>query len=346
MSLTCIYCTAELTGTIRPAHAIPKGLGGRLTSTTTVCNDCNNSFSGIEGTSCARLAKQSALIGALRGDRSPISATIEFEGSKYRAALGRMVQLAPPPTDDGHVWSLPATRADQIRVVVEALTSQKLPPEAILDGRFRMRHSEEPSPPAQQADPINLSLTWCDHETKRVMAKSAIELLAIFDGAAARRSELEAARRFARYAEGDPFAGFDSTTEAARLPLSNGAYIHGVDVWTADTTLNYRMILFTYLRFVGTLTDRWHGKPIRCSYSFDIQDPATRSVECADGDGSSLVNKTRRVRDRELAEALDKLSELNISTTARRRTRAPAPSFEDLYPDVEAAMKPRTPRGS
>jgi len=40
----CIYCGCKLNVPTRPAHVFPEGLGGRLATTTTVCNDCNNAF--------------------------------------------------------------------------------------------------------------------------------------------------------------------------------------------------------------------------------------------------------------------------------------------------------------
>jgi hypothetical protein len=68
----CIYCGRVLVVPTRPAHVFPNGAGGRLTTTTTVCNECNNSTSGIEGDFCLGLAQAGALVGARRGDRKPI----------------------------------------------------------------------------------------------------------------------------------------------------------------------------------------------------------------------------------------------------------------------------------
>ena len=69
--MRCIYCGSEPAGVIRPAHVVPEGMGGRLAGTSTVCNACNNSFSGIEGIACERLAPYGGAVGALRGDRKP-----------------------------------------------------------------------------------------------------------------------------------------------------------------------------------------------------------------------------------------------------------------------------------
>jgi hypothetical protein len=338
----CIYCGRQLVGQIRPAHIVPEGMGGRLTSTTTVCNDCNNSFAGIEGDACERLAKQGALVGALRGDREQIAATIEFEGSNFRASGARMDELAGPPTERGRVWSMPARREDQIKRAITALRSRGLPPEAMLDGRFRLENEENvPPPTAKQVNPIEFSLIWCDRPTKRVMTKMAVELLARLDGDAARRPELAAARRFARYDEGDFYSGVDTETSGARLPLVDAPYIHAIEVWTANRRLHYRVILFKELRFIGTLTDCWGGRPLRASYSLSVQDPAKMLVQFEAGDGATLVNKSFRVRRTELDAALVALEEFNLRTSERKRTRAPQVSFEDLYPDVVKAMKPK-----
>lgn len=230
----CIYCGCKLVGVVRPAHIIPEGMGGRLTSTTTVCNDCNNSFAGIEGTACERLGKQGALVGALRGDRKPIIAMIDFEGSKYRAGEARMDELAGPPTDRGRVWSMPARRQDQVKRIVTALLSLKLPPEAMLNGCFKLEHAGIAPPVGEtQANPVEFSFVWCDRLSKRVMTKTALELLALLHGDAAKRPELEHARRFARYDEGDFYSGVDTETLGARLPLVAAPYVHAIDVWSA-----------------------------------------------------------------------------------------------------------------
>lgn len=134
--MDCIYCRHELVGTVRPAHIVPEGMGGRLTSRTTVCNDCNNSFANIEGTACERLA-----------------------------------------------------------------------------------------------------------------------------------------RRFARYDEGDFFAGVDTETAGSRLPLVDAPYVHAIEIWTSGSRLNYRMVLFKELTFVGTLSESWGGSALRGSYSFNVQRP-------------------------------------------------------------------------
>jgi hypothetical protein len=315
-------------------------MGGRITSVTTVCNACNNSFTGIEGTARDRIATQGALIGALRGDNEPITAIVEFEGSKYRAADGRMDEIAGPPTERGRVWEMPARREDQVKVIVAALRSRGYGPDAILDGRFKLTDvPEQPAIAEAQANPIEHSMIWCDRVSKRVMTKIAVELLAYQDGAAGRRPELDRARRFARYDDGDFYAGVDTETSGARLPLLDAPYVHGIEVWTAGTNLNYRMTLFKELHFVGTLTTAWAGAHVRCCYRFNAQAPSDVLLVTEDGDGATLVNKSDRVRLKERDVALATLEEFNLSTSERRRTRAAPPSFEDLYPDVVAEMK-------
>lgn len=336
----CIYCGCELVGVVRPAHVIPEGMGGRLTSITTVCNACNRSFAGIEGIACERLAQHGACVGALRGDRAPITAIVEYEGSRYRARGSRMDALAKPPTERGRVWPMPALREDQIKVIVAALRSRDWPPEAMLDGRFRLELDANVPPIGEtQTNPLEYSFRWCDRDTTRVMTKVAIELLARQHGGEMRRSELERARRFARYNEVDCYSCVDIETAGAGLPLVNAPYVHGIELWSAGMKLHYRMTLFTYLRFVGTLTDAWAGKSLRCSYSFNVQDPAATLVASEEGDGATLVNKSYGLGRTEFALALAQLEEFNLSTSERRRGRAPPPSFEDLYPDVVEAMK-------
>ena len=115
--------------------------------------------------------------------------------------------------------------------------------------------------------------------------------------------------------------------------------MHGIELWSIGGKLNYRMILFTEMRFIGTLTNGWGGRSLRCSYSFNVQNPLNMLVPSGEGDGATLVRKSSRVQQSELDAATAKHSAFNFSTSERRRMRAPPPSFEDLYPDVVEAMK-------
>jgi hypothetical protein len=326
MPLSCIYCGSALIGAVSPAHIVPEGMGGRLASDTTVCNDCNNSFANAEGTMCLRLAKQGALANALRGDNRAITAVIEHQGSKYHAERSRMDELAKPPSNRGRVWDMPARREDQIRVIVTALRSRRLPPEAMLDGRFKLEpDTEVPPTDDTQADPIDIPLVWCDRLTTRLMVKMSVELVAKLRDNAARRFELEPARRFARYDEGGFYGHVDTATPGAQLPIVDAPYVHAIETWTSGVRLHHRMILFTELRFVGSLTHSWSGSPFRCSYSFNVQNPADMLVQSEAGDGAALVNKSERVRRRELDASLARLEDLSLGSSARRRTRGAPP---------------------
>jgi hypothetical protein len=73
----------------------------------------------------------------------------------------------------------------------------------MLDGRFNLEQEPDVSPvDPEQVEPVEGTLLWGDRNTKRVMMKIAIELLAHLEPDAARSGELERARRFARYDEG------------------------------------------------------------------------------------------------------------------------------------------------
>lgn len=214
----------------------------------------------------------------------------------------------------------------------------------MLDGRFVFERdpSMDDTPIDDiQAEPIENSLLWGDRVTKRLMLKIAIELLAYFDGSAARCDELIAARRFARYDEGDDWefrAGPDMETSGAKLKHIDATYIHGIEIWTAGNRLNYMMIILSKMHWVGTLSHSWKCGPFRAAYSFDIRDPGNKCVEHDKSDGATLVNKSFRVRMAELQKATVLLTETIKQHAERRRMRAPAPDLNDLYPEVAAAM--------
>lgn len=338
----CIYCGRVLVVPTRPAHVFPNAVGGRLTTTTTVCNECNNSTARIEGDFCLGLTRVGALAGARRGDRKPIVATIEHERKKWRAEGGRMDEMAPSPREKGRVNPLPAHREDQVRTIVSNLKSRGLPAEAMLDGRYTLEHEDEPSPESDtQANPVVITWSLGDRAWKRVMYKIAIELLAYFDAQGGRALELDPVRRFVRYDEGEEWnfpMDVDTETTASQIAPVEVMLFHGIDVWTAGRNVHFRLTLFTELRVVGTLTEEWSGGPFRISYTLDIKDPVKMKVSSEPCDGAHLVHKSRHVRDRELADALARMEETSLGNSERRRIRAPKPDFNDLYEDVRAAM--------
>ncbi len=341
----CIYCGRILSAPTRPAHIFPEGLGGRLATTTTVCDACNNSFSDIEGEACLRLAAMGAFRGARRGDRKYVSAVVVHQGSAFRVENARMDERAKPPRNKGREWPMPARREDQIVTCANALRAMRLPPEAMIDGRFSLRQDPDVPPvESEQTDPVEGRLFWGDRDTKRLMIKIAIELLAYFNSEAARSGELERIRRFARYAAGHDMdfpAGPDTETSGAGLSAVVATWFHGIEIWTSDRKLNYRLTLFSNIRWVGTLTECWTGRPFSASYTFDVTDPAESVVVSEARDGATLVRKSHCLRKQENDRAAAAVEATNFETAERRAGRAPKPSFEDLYSDVKSLMERR-----
>jgi hypothetical protein len=283
------------------------------------------------------------MLGARRGNRKSIATTIEHEGSRWRVANGRMDELAAAPRENGRIVPMPAGREDQIRTIAAALRARKLPAEAMLDGRFVFERDTQADLPIDeyQADPVHQTLLWGDRITKRLMIKIALELLAYYDADAARSEDVAAPRRFARYDEGDESdfrTGPDNETPGAKLQHVDALYFHGIEIWTAGGKLNYLMTLLSEMRWAGILIKSWKGGPFRASYTFDAIDPGKKLVVHDAADGAALVNKSYRVRVRELQDATARFTATNGEHAARQKMRAPAPDPTDLYPDVLEAM--------
>ncbi len=318
-------------------------MGGRRESTTTVCDDCNNDVSDIEGEACLRLAPIGAFRGARRGDRTYIAAKVEYRGSKWHVENARMDEMAKPPRQRGRIHPMGSRRQDQIATTAKALVQRGLPAEAMLDGRFKLE-ADADIPPVEpvQTESVEGRLLWGDRITKRVMIKIAIELLALVDADAARSSALERARLFARYNEGHDMdfpASPDTETEGANLSHVKATWFHGMDVWTSGRKVHYRITLFSEIRWVGTLTECWTGPAFSASHTFDVTDPAEQTLDHEPRDGATLVNKSRRLRRHELEAATARAEATNFETAERRVGRAPKPDFNDLYPDVKAWME-------
>lgn len=341
-SAHCIYCGCTLIQPTRPAHIVPDGMGGRLTSTSTCCNDCNNKFSKLEGDACLRIAPIAALAGARRGDRSFIRAKISTPHGKFIAENRRLDELAAPPRARGTVRPLPARREDQIAIVVAMLRDFNLPIEALRDGRLAFEADAiEPAPvPEFQQEPTSGTLRWLDRSTRRLMVKMALEFLAYWHPRAARDRILSSAVRFSRYDDGEnPWAAVDTETSASGIPLVEDNIVHGLEIWTVETSLFYRMTLFSEFRFVGILSEQNPIREFAAAYSFDITDPANYRVAAENRDGASLVRKSSRTRRRELDLACEKFLATSYERSERRQGRAPPPSIEDLYDEIAHRMK-------
>jgi hypothetical protein len=345
--MLCLYCAAPLVPANESlAHVVPESLGGRLAGRAICCATCNNGFSPLESICALRLAGPSGVIGACKGDGTPISGVVELDGSMFQAESGGMYEEAPPPKDRGRVWPLPARADRQVTLVAAMLRQRRLPPRAIVDGRFALQDAlATDEPPPRLANPgagVPIAMEWGDLDTSRVMVKSACELLAYSSPALARLPCLASALRFARYGLGRFHVAIDTSTQGSELPHIDAPYVHSLDVWTRREALYYRFGLFSELRFVGALTSRWSGPPLRLSYSFDCREPRNCRHDVRDGDGDAVVEKSQRLRDRELAKASERLSQtMRESVRLPDAYRAEALSREDLYAGVCEIFKRR-----
>jgi len=345
--MRCLYCPDELGPHNRTwAHAFPDGLGGRLLSDAICCHPCNTSFTSIESPCIVGLAPLGAMAKARRGDGTPIVATFEHEGRRFRVADGGMFEEAPPPTENGRKWALPASENRQVTLVMTMLRQRRLPPEAIIDGRCPIVDGPSEPDPHGLTNPeagVPTNMEWGYPAAKRLQFKIACDLLAHSRPDVARSDTLRPAWAYARHGVGDFHVPFDSSTEGSRLDEVASPYRHVIDVWTHGRSLHARLGLFTELRFVGTLTSTWDGPSLRISYSFNCLDPADLRIEHGDGDGDFVVRKSPRVAHEELLEASSRLSAtMKRLTTDIRAYRAEALGVDDLYRRIkpEFDLKP------
>lgn|GEM_PF-5624640 len=338
--MRCLYCPAELGAHNETlAHVFADALGGKLCSPEVCCASCNNSFTGVESRCVNALAVVGALLGARKGDGTPIEASFEHEGRRFRARAGSMLEEAPPPTDKGRRWPLPADGRKQVDQVIRALRERKLPPEALNDGRMSLADAADDEEPEGLRDAnagVSTPMEWGFAEAKRMQIKIACELLAHSRADVARNESLREACAYARNGRGDWHVPFDSSTSGSGLPEVAAPYRHAVDVWTNNRCLHSRLTLFTELRFVATLTSAWEGPSLQLSYSFDCRDPAEICVEHGNQDGAMLIRKSARVSHSELLEASARLSEtMKMLTPNPIAYRAESLSQGEFYRQVK-----------
>ena len=265
--MLCLYCLDELgPHNVSWAHVFPDALGGRLQSDKICCHPCNNSFSAVESTCAAILAPVGAMMKARRGDGRPVEAEFEHDGRLFRAGDGGMFEEAPPPTDRGRRWELPASDDRQVSMAVTILRQRRLPPEALIDGRVQIIDGGPEPAPLGLTNPqagVTTNMEWGFPAASRLQLKIACDLLAHSRPDLARTHSLGAAARFARHGLGDFRVSFDSSTEGSRLPEVQAPYRHMIEVWTRRGCVHVRLGLFTELRFVSTLTTDWNGPSFR-----------------------------------------------------------------------------------
>lgn len=338
--MRCLYCPEELGPHNKTwAHVFADALGGRLRSDQICCNDCNVSFSKVETPCVEVLAPVGAMLGARKGDGKPIETTFEHDGGTFRAKECGIFEEAPPPTDRGRRWALPADHNSQVELVIRLLRQRRLPPEALRDGRLRLADAPAEVDPEGLRNPdagVSRPMEWGFPAAKRMHVKIACDLLAHSRADVARRDCLRPAWAYARHAIGDPNVPADSSTAGSGLPEVGAPYRHAIDIWTSRTSLHARLGLFTELRFVATLTNEWDGPRFRLSYSFDCRDPANALVEHGDGDGDFVVRKSRRVARAELLQASERISATMKALTPHAVAyRAEALTEDEFYRRVK-----------
>lgn len=58
----CVFCGKTLSSNEKPEHIIPNAIGGRLTSSSIVCSDCNNKYSYLDKNLCEDLKHFTAIL--------------------------------------------------------------------------------------------------------------------------------------------------------------------------------------------------------------------------------------------------------------------------------------------
>lgn len=334
--MRCLYCPDELGPDNRSfAHVFPNGIGGRLRSDGICCHSCNNSFTEIESQCLRALAPVGAMMKARRGDGQPIETVFDHDGRRFRVSNGGMFEEAPPPSDKGRKWELPADESRQVTQVVTMLQQRRMPPEAIIDGTLLLVDAPPAPTPGGLSHPelgVTVNMEWDYPAARRLQFKIACDLVAYSMPDVARSDRLRPAVEFARHGVGDYRVAFDASTQGTRLPEVAAPYRHVIEVWTHGTCVHTRIGLFTELRFVGTLTSSWDGPQFRSSYSFNCVDPKDTRVERDAGDGDFVVKRSARLAHAELLEASARLSDtMRILTTDVQAYRAEALTVDELY---------------
>jgi len=332
----CVYCKAELTPSTRWAHVWPASMGGRLKSREICCDACNNAIGAVEDNLRESLSHSFASVGATNDDRSPIEATIEFEGNDFVLGEGNALMEVGGRRFDREakqmVVPLPAGFENQVKALAKAFHSHGKGPEAATTLQLT---------PGDPEPKLPIGPTRHDHdlkvggsvEHKRVFVKLGLELLAHHRHDLAMRGELSEARRFARHGTGSFRGKPDTRSQGSGLlrDASLPEVYNAIEVWSSGRSLFFRAVFLGPLVFTGTLTIDWTGDPFRAAYAFDARDPAHAVVNCHENrDGPNLAVWFSGMVEESVETAVAELEAISL-----RLAQAAPPLQREAPPDLE-----------
>ncbi len=348
----CIYCREALDDKTHEAHVIPRCLGGRLSSTTTCCTDCNNALGQIEDKLCSDLRILSATLGARNSANKPIAATIQLGDKAFDYADGVGSERLPDRRYDRQTRSLkfplPGGAEAQAACIAKMLWEGGLTPGAIDAGKMVLEPDDtfgmRPYPPTPTR--LETRFLFGTEEHLRAAAKMALELLAVWRPEDGRRwSELRLARQFTRYGEGVLPIRVDSQSAGSGLRRPRGFPVlaHAVEVWTHKRNVHFRATFFGRLHATGTLSTAWQGPPFSLLHALDPTRPATNVDRESQKDGPRLGVWHADLRPQAFEEFRAwfdaQASRVSRRVAKRPWTPPPDPNIGELRPLIDAAYE-------
>jgi hypothetical protein len=341
----CLYCPNPLDESTTFAHIVPECLGGRIGSRETCCSACNNFFGALESCLCEVLRPTSASVGARTGDGRPVMHRREIDGARYDFWNGGGRRLIDPPTFDKGtrclVFPLPAGDSEQARLFAQQLWTQGLTPTALEDGTFSVVPQDDPVPANLGLRSLENVFTVADREHCRIFVKMALELLARYDGLAARSRALGDARRFARDDVGNLRFKADTASEGTGLlskVTSRFQIGHSIEVWTNRRLVLTRIAFFQKLSFTACLAFSWQGPPFSIAHVLDPQEPTSALIRKRKRDGKRLSLWNESV-SREAIAAFE--SHIANVANAKAASAAKTPIERAPMPVLDVGMRER-----
>lgn len=347
----CIYCRTPLHAKTRKAHVWPAALGGRLYSTDTNCDDCNNALGRVEDEVRATLQHTYAAVGAQNDEREPITARLNVDGHEFDLAGGAAFYRPPGARFNRDAKAielpLPAGLANMASVTAAAMLRQGLGPDAV--DRLTYAAGVQPTFPPAAGHDHRLRFGG-EPSHKRFMAKVALELLAHFRYELTCRGELSEIRRFVRRGSGSLHSNPDLRSEGSGLISPDLRVLYNaVEVWSFRRSLFFRIVFLRHIRFTGALTTDWQGDPVRAAYAFDGRAPVpaiVKAVANEDGPNLSIFYSLMSVDVAAEAEREFEAANRQLARDLDIPLRQPVPPIDEYRAAVRAELMRRLARAA
>lgn len=318
----CIFCNSSLDAKTKPEHIIPCSIGGRKTSRTIVCSQCNADLGNEVDEPFAKsfeLLRNQLNIESGSKRPPPILKNIRHGDTKICLLPGGVPQLAEPEMDvaEGHFHISVGDADRSLELVMHMLRKNGVKPGEDIRRRLSLSGEKE-SKYAEET--IETTVSVRNIHLLRGVAKMALETFSLYHRDHAHDPRLDEVRHFIIRGDASECCEWDLDTKVP-LPFTStdlGPVFHSVSVWSSGTgaPLAAGVTLFGHFTYTVVLAEAWWGEPVAVYHAVN---PLAGHLACEPDITRNCLNtpvlasdwaRQRQYRPEEAAHAYEKLGAL------------------------------------